>query len=85
MWRKQSSAIIRPIQLKNGRKGIVILIGGRENEKNAVVVFQTEGGGKEIFTVKQLIDELQPDDLIDILCVQERVFGNRAIIPLTIE
>lgn len=84
-WKKQGSAILRLLQLTDGRKGVVVLIGKYGKPQNSVVVFQKEGVEREIIPVEKLLDFLVPEDLIDILCVQERVFGERCIIPLEIK
>ncbi len=84
-WRRQGSAILRVILLRDGRKGVVILVGGPEKEQNSVVVFQKEGGEKEIVLMNKLVDLISPEDLIDVYCTQERVFGRRAYVPLKIE
>ncbi len=84
-WKRQGSAVLRMVQLKDGRKGVVVLIGKYGKEQHAVVVFQKEGTEREIVPVEKLLDFFTPEDLIDILCVQERVFGERHIIPLEIK
>jgi len=84
-WKRQGSAILRMVQLKDGRKGVVVLIGKYGKEQNAVIVFQKEGGEREIIPVEKLLDFITPEDLIDICCVQERVFGERSLIPLEIK
>ncbi len=83
-WKRQGSAILRVVGLRDGRKGIVVIIGTAEKDYNAVVVFQKEGGEKEIIPVSRLIDLIPPEDVIDIYCTQERVFGKRAFVPLKI-
>ncbi len=84
-WKKQGPAILRMVQLTDGRKGVVVLIGKYGKEQHAVIVFQKEGGEREIIPIEKLLDFFTPEDLIDILCVQERVFGERRIIPLEIK
>ncbi len=84
-WKRQGSAILRKVQLNDGRSGVVVLIGKYGKEQHAVVVFQKEGGKREIVPVEKLLGFLTPEDLIDILCVQERVFGEHCIVPLEIK
>ncbi len=83
-WKRQGPAVLRMVQLKDGRKGVVVLIGKFGKEQNSVIVFQKEGGEREIIPVEKLLDFITPEDLVDILCVQERVFGERRIVPLEI-
>jgi hypothetical protein len=72
-WRRQGPAILKTVQLKDGRRGFVVLIGNCEKEKNAVIVFQ-KGEEREIISIQNLLDFIKPEDLVDILCVQERFF-----------
>lgn len=83
-WHRQGPAILRSIQLKDGRKGVVVLIGKYGKDKNAVIVFQ-KGEEREIIPLQNLLDFLKPEDLVDILCVQERFFGDRALVPIEIK
>lgn len=84
-WRRQGSAILRVILLRDGRRGVVVLVGSPEKERNSIFVFQKEGGEREIVPISKLVDLISPEDLIDIYCTQERVFGKRACVPLKIE
>lgn len=84
-WRRQGSAVLRVVSLRDGRKGIVVLLGSAERKQNAVLIFQKDSGEKEIIPLLNLLELLRPEDLIDIYCTQERVFGKRPFIPLKIE
>lgn len=84
-WKRQGSAVLRMVQLTDGRKGVVVLIGNYGKEQHAVVVFQKGEKEREIIPVEKILDFFTPEDLIDILCVQERAFGDRHIIPLDIK
>ncbi|MCX8065164.1 MAG: hypothetical protein N3G21_08325 [Candidatus Hydrogenedentes bacterium] len=84
-WRRQGSAILRVVLLRDGRKGIAVLVGSNEKKQNSVVVFQRDNGEREIVAITDLLDVLSPEDIIDIYCTQERVFGKRAFAPLEIK
>ena len=67
------------VPFTNGQEGSVVLVGPRENPKGATVVFR--GGEDKLESVPFLeaLELLHPEAVIDAVCMQERVFGNRGL------
>lgn len=58
----------------------VVLLGPRTNPKNAVAV---RGEGEQVYKepLNDLLDTLSPRDVVDVICTQERVFGDAGLEP----
>lgn len=62
--------------LPNGWVGNVVLVGARSNAKGAAMILPgPEGSGPKTILLQDGISFLHSRQLIDILCMQERVFG----------
>jgi hypothetical protein len=76
-WRRQGSAIVGELSTLDGRRGSVVLVGGPKNPKGAVVVVAgPEGTQAQPALLSGVGSFLHPRYVIDILCMQERGFGN---------
>ena len=79
-WSQQGGAVVGPLSLLDGRTGKIVLVGSRDNSKGAVVVVTARGSDSIQKTpLTQLLDTLAPRDVVDILCMQERVFGSSGL------
>ena len=79
-WRKQGAAIVGNLTLLRGRVCNVVLVGNAQNAKGATLVLPGEGGrGPKTVLLSAGHDLLHPRCVIDILCMQERFFGNRGL------
>lgn len=75
-WKKQAEALVGPLQLTNGRRATVVLVGGRENPRGAALVLPAADGGKPVpAPLADHLEHVPKTLLIEILCMQERVFG----------
>lgn len=74
-WTRQGAAVVSSIELANGRRGKVVLVGPRENPKGAVVVIAGAGGVVETRPVGAHLDDLPPAVVAEVMCMQEREFG----------
>lgn len=77
-WKKQGSAIVANFDVTDGRKATVVLVGARSNPKGAALVLSSGGADQSVTTepIAQRLDLLTAKQVIDIVTMQERVFGN---------
>ncbi len=81
-WKRQGEALLAPVKLTDGRAGSVVLVGARENPKGAALVF-SGGTESDVETVPltESLHLLSPVQIIEILCMQERVYGTSGLTP----
>ncbi len=66
----------------DGRIGKVVLVGPRAAPKGAVLVLTSaDGSSVETRPLAGQWTLLAPDQVIDVLCMQERVFGGGRLAP----
>ena len=76
-WKKQGAAIVGGLSLQDGRAANVVLVGSRQNPKGAVVVAPAADGGQlQTLMLNDALDWLAPSSVIEIMCMQELVFGD---------
>ena len=81
-WKRQGEAVVGAVVLGNGQSATVVLVGARQNPKGAAIVFAPEGNGALKTTpLDDAFGQLYPGQVIDIMCMQERVFGNSGLAP----
>ena len=79
-WIRQGAAVLAPIQLTTGQHAKVVVVGGRENQKGAVLVLMNDGiPATETRPLENYIDTVPPAALAEILCMQERLFGQAGL------
>lgn len=79
-WNEQGAALVAQLLLRDGRHGSVVLVAPRSNAKGATLFLPGSDAGKpEILPLLQGIDLLRPEDLVQILAMQERVFGDSGL------
>ena len=70
-------AVVGEIVFKDGRHGSVVLVAPRNNAKGATLVLPDPQGGKpEMHGFLQGMEQLFPQDIVQILAMQERLFGD---------
>jgi hypothetical protein len=70
------------LSLQDGRAANVVLIGPRENPRGATLVLPGEGGGPvRAVPLAQGLGLLHPQTVIDIICMQERLYGKSNLTP----
>ncbi len=77
-WKKQGVAFVSSVSLTDGRQGNVGMVGGRGNQRGIAGVLPGTGSGGGALDTKMLtevVDLLTPDQMVEILCMQERAFG----------
>ena len=75
-WKQQGKAVVGALSLPDGRTGRIVLMAPRSNPKGAVVVLPIEGSNEvESLPMSDHIDSLEPKVVMEILCMQERIFG----------
>lgn len=81
IWKKQGSAVVGSIEVSDGRKATVVLVGARNNPKGAALVLSSEGADQGVSTqpIAQCLHLLSAQQVIDIVTMQERVFGNSGL------
>lgn len=78
-WTRQGEAVISPFRLVDGCAARAVLMGPRTNPKGAVVVAAQGPDEIKTFPLSALLDRIPPQDLVEILCMQERVFGSTGL------
>jgi hypothetical protein len=70
------------VTLPDGRAGSVVLVGARDNAKGAILVFPgVNNEGVEKLALSSGVELLHPQHVTEILCMQERAFGNSGLTP----
>lgn len=75
-WTKQGNATIAPLTLRDGRTGNAVVVGPRDNPKGAVLLVAAQDSGEpESIPLQEAVELLRPDNVIDILGMQARLFS----------
>jgi hypothetical protein len=81
-WQRQGTAIVGAVTLTNGRGGKAVIVAARDNPKGAMLIAPGENPGEvRPVPLREHLDSLEPSALVEILCMQERVFGNAPLPP----
>ena len=80
-WQKQGAAWVGTLKLGDGDAANIVLLGGRDNPKGAVLVTASQGGAPDKRALGSVLDLLSPKQTIEILCMQQRAFGSSAHLP----
>lgn len=82
-WKRQGAGLVGPISLRNGSEGKVVLVGPRDNPKGAMVVLAAgDAGGAQAIPLMDALKLMHPRQVVDILCAQERAFGESGLVPI---
>ena len=82
-WKRQGAALVGSFPLAGGGAGRVILSGawGVPNAAQVVLLSARGSGRVEAVPLEQRLEHLTPEQVIDILCTQERAFGGHGLEP----
>lgn len=81
-WKKQGEAVVGAIESVEGLDGSAVIVGGRENPRGAVLVLPpSEGAEAESILLADSMGHLRPDQVVDIVCMQERLHGESGLNP----
>ncbi|MCC6696452.1 MAG: hypothetical protein IT365_12545 [Candidatus Hydrogenedentes bacterium] len=82
-WKRHGAGLVSGIELSDGRTGKVVLIGGRDNPKGAMLVLPSEGEeSAKAFPIAEVAGVFHPSQLVEVLCAQERAFGGSGLNPI---
>lgn len=77
-WKKQGEALVGSLQLNSGARGSVVLVGPASNPKGATLFIPGDDPKKPRTALLPAgSEQLSPGQYLEILCLQERGFGNR--------
>ncbi len=77
-WKKQGEAFVGSLTLRSGSKGSVVLVGSATNPKGATLLIPGEDPKKPRAALLPAgCEQLAPGQYLEILCMQERGFGDR--------
>ena len=81
-WRRQDKAVIGKLTLSGGRPVSVVLVADRHTPRSAAVVVPRPGGEAPMSVLlEEVVEKLDPADLVEALCMQERCFGTAGLEP----
>ena len=79
-WKQQGAAVIGALVLADGRGASVALVGPRQNPKGAAIIMKASvGDDVETIPLKDAVALLSPEQMVDIICSQERVYGSSGL------
>lgn len=79
-WKQQGAAAIGALVLVDGRGASVALVGPRQNTKGAALIMKaSEGDEFDTITLKDAVALLSPEQVVDIICSQERIYGSSGL------
>lgn len=71
-----------PVNLIDGRRGTAVLVASRRNHKGAVILVpRAADADPEPVPFSNAIELLSTQHIIDIVCMQERLFGDGGLKP----
>jgi hypothetical protein len=81
-WQRQGAAIVGTVTLATGRTGKAVVVAARDNPKGAMIIAPGANPGEmRPVPLRDQLDALEPTAVIEILCMQERVFGSAPLPP----
>lgn len=83
-WTKKGEAVVGTLSLSDGRTGNAVVVGGRDNPRGVVIVAVKDGSDEpESVSLTEASSLIGPQDVIDILALQERLHGTKGLTPPT--
>ncbi len=72
--------MVGALRFVNGARGNVVLVGPPSNPKGAALLLPASAGDKpKTVLLTDAFPILHPRNVIEVLCMQERVFGSRGL------
>lgn len=78
-WTRQGEAYVGSLVLTDGRRAKAVVIAGRGNPKGLAIVYAGEDGSLVKRLFPDALEQLNPEQVMHILCVQERAFGKTGL------
>lgn len=77
-WKKQGEALVGSLTLNSGQRGSVVIVGAGSNPRAATLLIPGDDPKKPRAALLPAgSEQLDPGQYLEILCMQERAFGNR--------
>lgn len=81
-WERQGAAVVGSLTLASGKAGKAVIVGARANPKGVMLIAPgLLPGEMRPVPLREHLDALSPAQLIEVLCMQERVFGEAPLPP----
>lgn len=77
-WKKQGPAYTANLVLEGGLQASLVIVAGASNPNGAVLVIKEPSGESTTLSFPEATAKLRPGDIIELYCMQERAFGERA-------
>lgn len=79
-WKQQRAAVVGALELADGRRASVALVGPRINPKGAAIIVKAaESGSVDTVPLADAIQILSLEQIVDIICMQERIYGDSGL------
>jgi hypothetical protein len=79
-WKQQGPALIGELHLLDGRSAYVVLVGPRNAHTGAVLVLTGNSESeRETAFLMESVHLLHPQQVVEVLCIQERAFGDKGL------
>lgn len=81
-WSQQGGATVGAVTLPGGRAGKAVVVGPREHPKGAMIVYPDQQTGEvKKAPLTAFVEHLPPWELLEVYCMQERIFGGSGLNP----
>ncbi len=78
--------MVGPLTLADGAEGRIVLIGPRTASDGAMVVLMaTDKSSVESLPFSEVLDRVSPSVIVNVLCAQERQFGDSGLPTLDVQ
>ena len=85
-WKQQGTGLVGPLTLTDGTTGRIVLVGPRSAADGAMVVLPgKEGGPVKPLSFPEVLDRVSPATAVEVLCAQERRFGEAGLPALDVQ
>ena len=78
-WTHQGGVWLATLRLTKTQSCKIAIVGPRDNPRGAMVLLPGEGGSVKKQSLADFADQLTPKRYIEILCMQERIFGDSGL------
>ena len=83
-WKKQEAVLVGTFTLTDGTRATAVLLAAASHPNSAMLVLPApESQPVQPRPLTQTLDLLTKEQILDILCTQERAFGDSGLEPVT--
>jgi hypothetical protein len=79
VWKQMDQALVGAISLRDGEKASVVLVAEPKIPKGALVLISQGDDKPAPVPLSEIHARLNPSDMVDIVCTQERAFGSHGL------